>query len=222
MSSPASEYLRSHESLTPVPTETGKNVYDVRKTCDRSKDGDLCYKELQWIETWMNTPEIKKQLGVNPSIDFASCNMQVNQAFALQGDGARNRAKFLPELVENGIRVLIYAGDADMACNYVGNERWVEELETKFQPEFKKNAKQPWVTLDKGELSGWVRSAGGDGATSGNITYVQVHAAGYVPPLLDYRSRIDLGDSICLATWCRLTSPRRHSISSPGGSQTCL
>ncbi len=128
----------------------------------------------------MNLPEVKKALGVSPSINFESCNMQVNQAFAFQGDGARNRAKLLPELVENGIRVLIYAGDADMACNYLGNERWVEELETKFQPEFKKTVKQPWVTFGKSDLSGWVRSAGGDGFTAGNITYVQVHAAGYV------------------------------------------
>ena len=170
-----------------------------------------CGVQAVFTGTAYSYDEVKKALGVNPSINFESCNMQVNQAFAFQGDGARNRAKLLPELVEDGIRVLIYAGDADMACNYVGNERWVEELETKFQPEFKKNAKQPWVTLDKGELSGWVRSAGGDGATSGNITYVQVHAAGYVPSLLNYRSRIDQGDSIRLATWCRSTSPRRSS-----------
>ena len=67
----------------------------------------------------MNLPSTKKELGVNPDIDFQSCNMQVNQAFAMQGDGARNRAKLLPELVESGIRLLIYAGDADMACNYI-------------------------------------------------------------------------------------------------------
>ena len=59
------------------------------------------------------------QLGVNPDIDFQSCNMQVNQAFALQGDGARNRAKLLPDLIHSGIKLLIYAGDADMACNYI-------------------------------------------------------------------------------------------------------
>ena len=105
--------------LTICSTETGKNIYDVRKDCDRSKDGQLCYKELQWIETLMNLPEVKKALGVNPALDFQSCNMEVNQAFALQGDGARNRAKLLPELVESGIRLLIYAGDADMACNYI-------------------------------------------------------------------------------------------------------
>ena len=67
----------------------------------------------------MNLPATKKGLGVNPELDFQSCNMQVNQAFALQGDGARNRAKLLPELIHSGIRLLIYAGDADMACNYI-------------------------------------------------------------------------------------------------------
>ena len=67
----------------------------------------------------MNLPATKKALGVNSQLVFQSCNMEVNQAFALQGDGARNRAKLLPELVEDGIRLLIYAGDADMACNYI-------------------------------------------------------------------------------------------------------
>ena len=61
-----------------------------------------------------------------------------------------------------------------------GNERWLEQLETKFHDEFAKTTKQPWVTLRKGNLSGWVRSAGGAGFTAGNITYVQVHGAGCV------------------------------------------
>ena len=114
-----SPFSRTSRLTLTLSVESGRNIYDVRRSCDRSKDGDLCYKELQWIETWMNLPATKRALGVNPDIDFQSCNMQVNQAFAMQGDGARNRAKLLPELVESGIRLLIYAGDADMACNYI-------------------------------------------------------------------------------------------------------
>ncbi|KAH9941247.1 carboxypeptidase C [Epithele typhae] len=187
---PALMYCNS-QLMGPI-VQTGRNIYDVRRSCDRSKDGDLCYKELQWIDTWMNLPATKKALGVNPALDFASCNMEVNQAFALQGDGARNRAKLLPELVESGIRLLIYAGDADMACNYVGNERWLESLESKFQTEFVKTTKQPWVTLSKGGFSGWVRSAGGDGFTAGNVTYVQVHAAGHMVPFDQPEASLDL------------------------------
>ena len=37
-------------------------MYDVRKPCDRSpdKDGELCYKEMGWMETYLNKPEVKK------------------------------------------------------------------------------------------------------------------------------------------------------------------
>ena len=42
-------------------------MYDVRKKCDKSKDGDLCYREMNWIDTWMNEPKHMEALGVDPS-----------------------------------------------------------------------------------------------------------------------------------------------------------
>jgi cathepsin A (carboxypeptidase C) len=95
-----------------LAAETGLNPYDVRRKCDRSTDGDLCYKEMSYIDTWMNDPEVKVALGVDPTRNFASCNMEVNQAFLFQGDGAHNSAKLLTELVNGGVRLLIYAGNA--------------------------------------------------------------------------------------------------------------
>lgn len=38
--------------------------------------------------------------------------MNINQAFLLQGDTARNSAILLPELLNAGIRLLVYAGNA--------------------------------------------------------------------------------------------------------------
>ena len=66
------------------------------------------------MESYMNKPEVKKQLGAPADITFQSCNMQINQAFLLQGDGMHNAGALLPELVNNGIRLLLYAGEADM------------------------------------------------------------------------------------------------------------
>ncbi|TRM61781.1 Alpha/Beta hydrolase protein [Schizophyllum amplum] len=160
-------------------TETGLNPYDVRRTCDRQKDGDLCYKEMTWIDTWMNQPKTKAALGVNPALDFASCNMEVNQAFALQGDGAHNSAALLPDIVNDGVRLLVYAGNADMMCNYMGNERWVEALESDFYDEFQSAKSIPWIDSATGRLAGEVRSAGGNGFTAGNVTFVNVHEAGF-------------------------------------------
>jgi cathepsin A (carboxypeptidase C) len=100
-------------------SETGLNLYDVRKKCDKSKDGDLCYKQMTWIDTWMNTDSNKRALGVNPDLKFQSCNMEVNQAFMFQGDGMHNSGALLPELVNDGIRLLVYAGNADAMCNFI-------------------------------------------------------------------------------------------------------
>ena len=87
-------------------------MYDVRKKCDRAKDGDLCYREMGWIETWLNDPKNKAALGVNLDRKFESCNMEVNQAFMFQGDGMHNSAALLPELIDAGVRLLVYAGNA--------------------------------------------------------------------------------------------------------------
>ncbi|EKM61756.1 uncharacterized protein PHACADRAFT_248586 [Phanerochaete carnosa HHB-10118-sp] len=172
--------------------QLGLNLYDVRRKCDRSKDGDLCYKQMDWIETWMNNPKNKRALGANPDLDFQSCNMEVNQAFFGQGDGMHNSAVLLSPLIEDGVRLLVYAGNADMVCNFMGNEAWVEEFGNKFHDEFAKSVEKPWFTLESGRQAGVVRSAGGDGFTAGNVTFVQVHEAGHMVPYDQPEAALDL------------------------------
>ncbi|KAK0542739.1 hypothetical protein OC846_006526, partial [Tilletia horrida] len=55
--------------------QSGKNLYDVRRSCDRAedKDGPLCYKQMEWIDVYMNRPEVKKTFGVPDSLEFQSC-----------------------------------------------------------------------------------------------------------------------------------------------------
>jgi cathepsin A (carboxypeptidase C) len=60
----------------------------------------------------MNDPKNKAALGVDPSRKFESCNMEINQAFMFQGDGMHNSALLLPELIGEGVRLLVYAGNA--------------------------------------------------------------------------------------------------------------
>ena len=67
----------------------------------------------------------------------------------------------------------------DSVCNFIGNERWLEKLESVFQGEFLTRRPIPWITEDSQEVVGTVRSAGGHGFTAGNVTFVVVHEAGY-------------------------------------------
>lgn len=42
---------------------------------------------MSWIDAYLNRPEVKKALGVPKALTFESCNMEVNRAFMLYGDG---------------------------------------------------------------------------------------------------------------------------------------
>jgi len=41
----------------------------------------------------------------------------------------------------------------------------------------------PWVTTYNGRVAGEVKSAGGQGLTAGNVTFVNVYEAGYTSVL---------------------------------------
>ncbi|EIW66926.1 cathepsin A (carboxypeptidase C) [Tremella mesenterica] len=160
--------------------DLGLNMYDVRRKCDKSKDADgpLCYREMGWMETYMNEPKNKQELGAPASVTFQSCNMQINQNFLLQGDGMHNSAALLPELIEAGIRVLLYAGEADMLVNSIGCESVLANLETSYAAAYN-SAKVNNFTDSDGEVVGWTKAAG-DG--SGNVAFVSFHNAGHMVP----------------------------------------
>lgn len=173
---PASLYCWSN--LYGPLQDSGLNLYDVRRKCDREKDGSLCYKQMGWIETYMNNPSVRKAWGAEESVKFASCNMNVNQQFLFQGDGMRNTAAVLPELLADGVRVLIYNGVTDAMVNWYGSRAWVEKLDSVYGDEYRKESTADWTGAD-GKKAGTVRKAG---KGFGNISFVSVDRAGHMVP----------------------------------------
>ncbi|QRW22368.1 Serine carboxypeptidase [Rhizoctonia solani] len=175
--------------------QLGLNPYDVRRKCNKAEDGDLCYRQLEWIETFMNDDKVKSELGAVGDREFKSCNMKVNQAFMMQGDGMHNAAALLPELIEDGVRLLIYAGNADFMCNAIGNLQWLEGLETSFQADFQAAKQVPFIPLSSktNKPAGFVKTAGGKGQfTAGNVTYVQIYDAGHMVPYDQPEAALDM------------------------------
>ncbi|CCM01445.1 uncharacterized protein FIBRA_03497 [Fibroporia radiculosa] len=154
---------------------TDRNSYDLRKVCD--ENSSICYEETIGIEKWLNAPSHKRALGVDMGRDFAMCNMTVNAAFYEHGQAMLNSAALLPELIDAGIRLVVYAGNTDFVCNYMGIEQWMRKLEHIFHPEFGKAPSRRWYTIKSGLLGGEVRTAG-QGA--GNVTFVQIYDAGHM------------------------------------------
>ena len=61
--------------------QTGRNVYDIRGPCEDSSN--LCYKEMGWIQEYLNKPAVMKALGAEVQ-SYESCNFDINRNFLFQ------------------------------------------------------------------------------------------------------------------------------------------
>jgi cathepsin A (carboxypeptidase C) len=153
---------------------TGLNPYDVRIKCDKPP---LCY-DMSNDVAYLNDPEVQKQLGVD--MKFSSCNLIVNKAFTL--DFMKNYHMLIPPMLDAGIDVLIYAGDQDFICNWLGNEKWVQALEWTHKKEFNAAAKQPYIVSGKdvGDKDG---KEVGELQSFANLHFLRIAGAGHMVPL---------------------------------------
>jgi len=149
---------------------TGQNVYDVRKPCGSNS---LCYDELDWIQGFLNKKEVMKAVGAEVS-NYESCNFDINRNFLLGGDWMKPFHRVVPGILKE-IPVLIYAGDADYICNWLGNKAWTEALEWPGQKGFKNAAMEDFKIDGDGKKVGEVKS-------SGNFTFMRLHAGGHMVP----------------------------------------
>lgn len=149
---------------------TGQNVYDVRRPCG---DNDLCYDEIDWISSYLNKKEVMKAVGAEVN-SYDSCNFNINRDFLLQGDWMKPYHRVVPGILEQ-IPVLVYAGDADYICNWLGNKAWTEALEWPGQKDYAKAELKDLKLGGDGKKIGQVKS-------SGNFTFMRLHAGGHMVP----------------------------------------
>mmetsp|Transcript_37299 Transcript_37299/g.97298 ORF Transcript_37299/g.97298 Transcript_37299/m.97298 type:complete len:490 (+) Transcript_37299:54-1523(+) len=147
---------------------TGKNPYDMRIPCEH---GNLCY-DFDAIGTYLNQPEVQKELGVSKK--WGSCNYAVNLLFAQAGDWMKNYQGLIPDLLADGIKVLIYAGDCDYICNWLGNMKWTQKLDWPHREEFVAAPNNDYKV--NGEVMAKLR-------TSNGFSFMQVFNAGHMVPM---------------------------------------
>lgn len=78
--------------------------------------GSLCY-DFSKMEKFLNQDNVRKALGVG-NIEFVSCSRTVYEA--MRDDWMVNLEVKIPALVEDGINLLVYAGEYDLICNWLG------------------------------------------------------------------------------------------------------
>ncbi|THU81285.1 serine carboxypeptidase [Dendrothele bispora CBS 962.96] len=171
--------------------QTGLNPYDISIPCKGGIEA-LCYPELSHTRQYLSLPSIRTKLGVDlsPSIptNFSSCSSTVGQAFNLAQDILQpSTPSYVAGLLERGVHVLIYVGDRDWICNWLGNEKWTIGLEWSGQREFGEKVLRGWEV--EGRRAGMTRSFsmeggsdGGAGGSGGRLTFATVEGAGHMVP----------------------------------------
>ncbi|CAL5024503.1 unnamed protein product [Urochloa decumbens] len=152
-----------------------KNYYDVRKECE----GKLCY-DFSNLEKFFGDKAVKEALGVD-DIEFVSCSSTVYEAMLT--DWMRNLEVGIPALLEDGINVLIYAGEYDLICNWLGNSRWVHSMEWSGQKDFVSSSESSFVV--DGAEAGVLKS-------HGPLSFLKVHDAGHMVPMDQPKASLEM------------------------------
>ncbi|GAA5812253.1 hypothetical protein MFLAVUS_005703 [Mucor flavus] len=138
--------------------------------CDSS-----CYAVIDPPEDYiflLNNPEIQQQIGVE-SIQFEQCAEEPYDAMSFSGEGARDSSPALVSLLNNGIRVLNYVGDADYLCNWYGNFEVMSQLQFNGSEQYNNQSLKPW-TLGGKEVGQYI--------TTDKLTFIRVYEAGHEVP----------------------------------------
>ncbi|KAE9617522.1 putative carboxypeptidase C [Lupinus albus] len=151
------------------------NYYDIRKKCE----GSLCY-DFSNMEKFLNQKSVRESLGVG-KIHFVSCSTEVHMALLL--DWMRNLEVGIPALLEDGINLLVYAGEYDLICNWLGNSRWVHAMEWSGRKEFGASPEVPFVV--NGSEAGLLKNYG-------PLSFLKVHDAGHMVPMDQPKAALEM------------------------------
>lgn len=124
-----------------------------------------------YSQDFLTSNKTRKAIGAETS--FTDCSGSVHSAFSKAGDWMLPIHRKVPGLLAK-IPVLVYAGDADWICNWLGNQAWTNNLEWPGKAAFNSAATKP-ATLPNGKEYGTIKHANG-------LAFMRVYAASHFVP----------------------------------------
>lgn len=143
-----------------------KNPYDIRLDCEVPP---LCYNQT-YLDTFLNREDVQSALGVHKQ--WESCDNVVH--VLLIGDWVTDMKSKVSALINAGKKVLVYSGDKDFICNWVGGLAWLEAVEWKGQKEFKSKPLADWKVGS---------TPAGQMKKLNNLTFLRMYDAGHMVPM---------------------------------------
>ena len=159
----------------------GRNRFDITQPCE-TKD-DLCYTEIKRIEEYLNLAWVWEALSVPKAVgNYSIVSMDIEMAFSLTNDITISMQPQVLYLLENGIDVLFYQGNLDLACNTAGNLQWASNMPWRGQPAFVAQPKRVWK--NDGKEVGWFKEIKTETLSGRKTTFAfaTIDGAGHLVP----------------------------------------
>ncbi|KAG9119288.1 hypothetical protein FRC07_005744 [Ceratobasidium sp. 392] len=170
------------KSLSVIPFQDIRACVKMKQApCTPEELSDsLCYPFTKHINSFLDLPETRKALGVHPSIgNYTGCSTEVGIRFSETLDQFHSNQYYVAGLLERGIKVLIYAGTYDYICNWVGNQKWTQNLDWTGSTAYTAEKDREWTI--NGKVAGITRSAHG-------LTFATINAAGHMESTVAFLS----------------------------------
>ncbi|OCK74270.1 putative carboxypeptidase S1 [Lepidopterella palustris CBS 459.81] len=150
---------------SPYYMYSGRGVYDIRHPFDDPTPPP-------YFSAYLNQPEVQDAIGVN--LNYTESNNDIYWAFQETGDFVYpNFIEDIEMLLNEGVRVSLYYGDADYICNWFGGQAVSLAVNYTHSAEFAAAGYEPMKV--NGVEYGEVRQYG-------NFSFLRIYESGHLVP----------------------------------------
>ncbi|KAL3668942.1 hypothetical protein V7S43_006230 [Phytophthora oleae] len=156
-----------------------RNPYDIRQECNTSDTNmSACIPRFSSVKAYLDQPEVREYLGVHPSRrEWILLNATINGAFfgPPSYPALHSVVDKVSELLNAGLRVLMYVGAADLLCNVYATEATAKKFSWFGAAGFNAAKTRSYSTASGIKNAGSVRSFS-------LLTFVGIYNAGHMAP----------------------------------------
>lgn len=167
----ADDYERLRNWASMAVTSQGWNVYDMRLPC-RDDPLGLCYR-FSRVEEFVNSDSALEYFGESDQ-QWDLCAMNAGDGLDAVDAIAESESN-VAFVLERGVRVLVYGGDADTVVNWQSQDKWTRSLQWTHRDEFQDAPLSAYRVENRSV--GQVRSSHG-------LTFYKIFEAGHVRVVL--------------------------------------
>ncbi len=150
------------------------DLYDVRRWEDLPMGA---------LDAYLNSEHVKKSLNVPTDVAWRSDDDKGPVAKALVDDNMADRSPWYADIIDKGLKTLLYTGNFDTACGYRSTEEILDDLMARKgeheHAEWRNAPRTVWAQA-QGDPKGFVRR-------HGNLTQVAVPGSGHQVPAFQPR-----------------------------------